>query len=113
MQGENKKQKNMIFEEISNNALIYFKPDTVINLLSVVQPATLLKLTLLHGCFSRFLNCTNVTKSSNAPHLYLPFDNSSCCGNTSAILSAFLTVFLTVFERNRNFEELFMENLGG
>ena len=27
----------------------------------------LLKLTLLHGCFSRFLNFTNVTKSRNAP----------------------------------------------
>ena len=28
------------------------------------------KLTLLHGCFSRFLNCTNGTKSRNAPHIY-------------------------------------------
>ena len=27
------------------------------------------KLTLLHVCFSRFLNCTNVTKSRNAPHI--------------------------------------------
>ena len=25
-------------------------------------PATVLKVTLLHGCFSRFLNCTNGTK---------------------------------------------------
>ena len=25
-------------------------------------------LTLLHGCFSRFFNCTNGTKSRNAPH---------------------------------------------
>ena len=31
--------------------------------------ATLLKLTLLHGCFSRFLNCTDGTKSRNAPHM--------------------------------------------
>ena len=30
---------------------------------------TLLKLTLLHGCFSRFLNCTNGTKSCNAPQM--------------------------------------------
>ena len=37
----------------------------------VQQPATLLKLTLLHGCFSRFLNCTNGTKSRNAPQLQL------------------------------------------
>ena len=28
-----------------------------------------LKLKLLHGCFSRFLNCTNGTKSSNATQL--------------------------------------------
>ena len=26
----------------------------------LVKPATLLKLTLLHGSFSRFLNCTNL-----------------------------------------------------
>ena len=26
-------------------------------------------LALLHGCFSRFLNCTNGTKSRNAPHV--------------------------------------------
>ena len=34
-----------------------------------LKPATLLKLTLLHGCFSRFSNCTNSTKSRNAPHM--------------------------------------------
>ena len=33
-------------------------------------PATLLKVTLLHGCFSRFLNCTNGTKSRNASHVF-------------------------------------------
>ena len=27
------------------------------------------KLTLLHGCFSHFLNCTNGTKLRNAPHI--------------------------------------------
>ena len=27
------------------------------------------KVTLLHGCFSRFLNCTNGTKSRKAPHI--------------------------------------------
>ena len=31
---------------------------------------TLLKVTLLHGCFSRILNCTNGTKSRNASHLW-------------------------------------------
>ena len=30
---------------------------------------TLLKATLLHGCFSRFLNCTYDTKSRKGPHI--------------------------------------------
>ena len=34
----------------------------------LLKPATLLKVTLLHGCFSRFLNCTNGTKSCKALH---------------------------------------------
>ena len=33
-----------------------------------LKPATLLKLTLLHGYFSHFLYCTNGIKSRNAPH---------------------------------------------
>ena len=32
------------------------------------KPATLLKVTLLHGCFSPFLNCTFDTKSGNASY---------------------------------------------
>ena len=38
-----------------------------------VEPATLLKVTLLHGCFSRFLNCTNGTKSYKASHMFHEF----------------------------------------
>ena len=30
-------------------------------------------LILLHECFSRLLNCTNATKSLNAPHIKRPF----------------------------------------
>ena len=37
--------------------------------------ATLLKLTLPHGCFSRFLICTNATKSHNAPNINLVNEN--------------------------------------
>ena len=33
--------------------------------------ATLLKVALLHGCFSRFLNCTNGTKSRKASHMHV------------------------------------------
>ena len=35
------------------------------------KPANLLKVTLLHGSFSRFLNFTNVTKSHNASHIFV------------------------------------------
>ena len=38
-------------------------------LLVKLQSATLIKVTLLHGCFSRFLNCANGTKSRNASYL--------------------------------------------
>ena len=34
-----------------------------------LQPATLLKVTFLYGCFSRFLNCAHCTKLRNAPHV--------------------------------------------
>ena len=34
----------------------------------MLKPTTLLKVTLFHGCFSRFLDCTNGTKSRKAPH---------------------------------------------
>ena len=33
------------------------------------MPATLLKLTLLHVCFLRYLNCTDGTKSNKASHM--------------------------------------------
>ena len=36
---------------------------------SRLQPATLLKVTLLHGCFLCFLNCAHGTKSRNTPQL--------------------------------------------
>ena len=33
-----------------------------------LQPATLLKVTLFHGCFSHFFNCTNSAKSRKASY---------------------------------------------
>ena len=38
-------------------------------LLVKLQFATLLKVTLLHGCFSRFLNCANGTTWRKGSHL--------------------------------------------
>ena len=35
------------------------------------QPATLQRVTLLHGCFSRFLNCTDGTKSRKALQMHI------------------------------------------
>ena len=37
--------------------------------MSIFQPAALLKVTLLHGYFPRFLNCTNGTKLLKASHM--------------------------------------------
>ena len=37
--------------------------------IKLLQLATLLKLIFLHGCFSRFLNCTNGSKSRKASHI--------------------------------------------
>ena len=37
----------------------------------LVVACTLLKVTLLHGCFSRFLNCTNGAKSRKTSHVDL------------------------------------------
>ena len=34
-----------------------------------LHPAALLKVTFLRGCFSRFLNCTNGTKSCNVSYI--------------------------------------------
>ena len=42
-----------------------------------LQPATLLKLTLLHGCFSRFLSCRNGTKTRNAPQAVFMYKDQS------------------------------------
>ena len=47
----------------------------------------LLKLTLVYGCFSRFLNCTNGTKSRNASHIRFGNLNSRNYRSDSIIVS--------------------------
>ena len=44
-------------------------------ILVLVKLLILLKLTLLHGCFSRFSYCTNGTKSRNASHITILASN--------------------------------------
>ena len=36
-----------------------------------------LKVTLLQGCFSRFLNCTNDTKSRKTSHMIIENENGA------------------------------------
>ena len=42
---------------------------TFSKLLVASKVVALLKVSLLHGCFSCFLNCTNCTKSCKASHV--------------------------------------------
>ena len=42
---------------------------------TILQPAILVKVTLLHGCVSQFLNCTNGTISHKASHILTPSVN--------------------------------------
>ena len=39
----------------------------------VAGPATLLKVTLLHRCFSRYLNCANGNKSRKTSHICIGY----------------------------------------
>ena len=59
----------------------------------ILEPATLLKLTLLHGCLSHFLNCTNGTKSRNASHSWICIQLK---GPKTLLLSVCLSVHLSV-----------------
>ena len=36
----------------------------------LLKPETLLKATLIHGCFSRFLNCTNGRTSRKSSYMF-------------------------------------------
>ena len=60
------------------------------NLKNELQPATLLKLTLLHGCFSRFLNCTNGIKSGNASQISLQCIVKHTSGTRRIYLATYL-----------------------
>ena len=58
-----------------------------------VKPATLLKVSLLHGCFSLFLNCTNATKSLKASQMVINNINGifiSCSDHSTGFLKIIL-----------------------
>ena len=52
-------------------------------------PATLLKVTLLHGCFSRFWNCSNGTKLRKGTHLSISETVSIVASTTKSTVYAF------------------------
>ena len=47
------------------------QPWRIVTFSNFTKSVTLLKVTLLHGCFSRFLNCTKDTKSRKACHTHV------------------------------------------
>ena len=68
---------------------------------SRLQPATLLKLTFLHGCFSRFLNCTNSTKSRKASHIANKETVSRSSSRFRESSLEWVVKFLTCSEKNK------------
>ena len=55
--------KSVILQHLQKLLGIKGKTKTTTKDKKTNKPATLLKVTLLHGCFTRFLNCTNGSKS--------------------------------------------------
>ena len=61
------------FQVILHVYIILFSTEGTLNMWYFAQfgkPAILLKVTILHGCFSRFLNFTNGTKSPAKHHIW-------------------------------------------
>ena len=53
----------------------------------------ILEVTLFHGCFSRFLNCTNGTKSRKTSHM--------CVGGIiSLVFSINISLMVTIYEKD-------------
>ena len=62
--------------------------------LLLVKPTTLLKVTLLHGCFLRFLNFTNRTNSRKTSHFIRKESYSSSQFNMTDSFAKILQKFL-------------------
>ena len=62
--------------------------------LLLVKPTTLLKVTLLHGCFLRFLNFTNGTNSRKTSHFIRKESYSSSQFNMTDSFAKILQKFL-------------------
>ena len=56
------------FTKINTPPWVFFTFFKLCKWYLIAQRIILLKVTLLHGCFSRFLNCTNGTRSHKTSH---------------------------------------------
>ena len=75
-------------EHSLGNAAVLFRPWE--SSCSISQPATLLKVTVLHACFSRFLNCTNCTKrATHHKFKMIMYSSNPFKGVFKIILSAY------------------------
>ena len=85
----------------------------------MLQPATLLKVSLLHGCFSRILNCINGTKSRNASQMIQIFHGFANF-NLLKLFNSFLAnvrIFYPLKTAEKQefflcFQEVWNENIG-
>ena len=68
----------------------------------LLKPATLLKVTLLHECFPRFLNCTHCSKSHKASHIFL---TDQYCINLSLPVGIYLLKVNNRNNSNRTIEQ--------
>ena len=73
----------------------------------VLKPVTLLKLTLLHGCLSRFLNCTNGTKLRNTSHLCDYYFHNFCRHFINPFYATFLFLHPLKTSKNLWFSDIF------
>ena len=70
-----------------------------VTLLAKLKAATLLKVALLHECFSRFLSCKNATKSRKALHIVKAWMLCKPCIWREA-LSSNVSAYETDFEKS-------------
>ena len=65
--------------------------------------AILLKVTLLYGCFSRFLNCKNSTKSRKASHYLKKIKLTTCLIYNAVPILMTLTLLPTLMTWKHNY----------
>ena len=78
-------------------SILFFIKTRKFGLKMAVLTFTLLKLSLVDGCFSRFLNCSNGTKSRNAPQICLALKIEETTRRPLIVICFLLLVWLVWF----------------